>query len=103
VTELAVTEHSSRFSQFDKLLRGWWDLDPSPARRAEMSKCWDEGVRANLDQYVEAVLAAQEAGLPVVLGLQVDYFPSQMGKVAATPATSFLAACTGSGRGSSTP
>ena len=42
VTELAVTEHSSRFRQFDTLLRGWWDQDPSPARRAETSTCWDE-------------------------------------------------------------
>jgi len=83
VTELALTEHSSRFSQFDRVLRGWWDVDPSRARRAEMSKSWDEELGADLDQYVEAALAAREAGLPVVVGLEVDYFPGQMDKVAA--------------------
>jgi histidinol-phosphatase (PHP family) len=83
VTELAVTEHCSRFVQFDHLLRGWWERDPSPARRAEMSHCWDEELGANLDQYVETALAAREAGLPVVVGLEVDYFPDQMDKVAA--------------------
>jgi histidinol-phosphatase (PHP family) len=81
VTELAVTEHSSRFIQFDRLLRGWWDRDPSPARRAEASKSWDEELGADLDQYVETALAAREAGLPVVVGLEVDYFPGRMDKV----------------------
>ncbi len=83
VTELAVTEHCSRFCQFDQLLRGWWNEDPNPARRAEMSNCWDEEVGADLDQYVETVLAAKAAGLPVVVGLEVDYFPGQMDNVAA--------------------
>jgi hypothetical protein len=68
VSELAVTEHSSRFRQFDQLLRGWWENDPSPARRAEMSKSWDEELGADLDEYVEVALAAREAGLPVVVG-----------------------------------
>jgi hypothetical protein len=35
VRELAVTEHTSRFAQFDALVRGWWDSDPNPALRAE--------------------------------------------------------------------
>ncbi|MGO9661519.1 MAG: PHP domain-containing protein [Acidimicrobiales bacterium] len=83
VTEVAVTEHCSRFVQFDKLLRGWWDDDPSPARRAEMSKRWDEELGANLDQYVDTALASKAAGLPIVVGIEVDYFPGQMDKVAA--------------------
>ncbi len=83
VTELAVTGHSSRFRQFDTLLRGWWDHDPSPARRAETSTCWDEELGADLDQYVGTALAAKAAGLPVVIGLEVDYVPGRMEKVAA--------------------
>ncbi len=83
VTELAVTEHSSRFVQFDTLVRGWWEGDPSPARRAETCTCWDDELGADLDQYVDAALAAKAAGLPVRLGLEVDYLPGQMAKVAA--------------------
>ena len=82
VTELAVTEHSSRFIQFDALVRGWWEEDLSPARRAETRTCWDEELGADLDQYVRTVLAARAAGLPVVVGLEVDYLPGQMTKVA---------------------
>jgi histidinol-phosphatase (PHP family) len=81
VTELAVTEHSSRFAQSDALVRGWWEEDPSPARRAETRTCWDEELGADLDHYVDSVLAAKAAGLPVVVGLEVDYLPGQMGKV----------------------
>jgi histidinol-phosphatase (PHP family) len=82
VTELAVTEHTSRFRQFDALVRGWWDEDPSPQRRAEMSRIWDEELGADLDQYVSTALAAKAAGLPVVIGLEVDYIPGRMDKVA---------------------
>jgi histidinol-phosphatase (PHP family) len=82
VTELAITEHSSRFRQLDTLLRGWWEDDPSPARRAETSTCWDEELGADLDQYVATALAAKAAGLPIVIGLEVDYLPGQMDRVA---------------------
>lgn len=82
VTELAITEHSSRFRQFDAVLRGWWQNDPNPARRAETAACWDEELGADLDQYVAAALAAKAAGLPIVIGLEVDYIPGQMEKAA---------------------
>lgn len=82
VEEIALTEHSSRFVQFDELLRGWWDADPEPERVVEMSSCWDEELGADLDQYVETAVAAQAAGLPVIVGLEVDYFPGAMDKVA---------------------
>ena len=82
VTEVAVTEHCSRFRQFDALLRGWWDQDPSPLRRAETARSWEEELGADLDQYAETLLAARAAGLPVLIGLEVDYFPGAMDKVA---------------------
>jgi histidinol-phosphatase (PHP family) len=83
VRELAVTEHTSRFAQFDALVRGWWDSDPDPALRAEAAEIWDAEQGADLDQYVETALAARAAGLPVVIGLEVDYIPGRMADVAA--------------------
>lgn len=83
VTEIAVTEHTSRFGQVDALAHGWWDQDPSPARRAETQAYWNGELGADLDQYVETALAARRAGLPVVVGLEVDYIPGHMDKVAA--------------------
>lgn len=48
----------------------------------ETRVCWDEELGADLDQYVGTALAAKAAGLPVVLGLEVDYLPGEMAKVA---------------------
>jgi histidinol-phosphatase (PHP family) len=82
VTELAITEHTSRFVQFDAVLRGWWNADPDPDLRDAAIRTWDSELGADLDQYVETALAARDAGLPVVIGMEVDYFPGQMEKTA---------------------
>jgi histidinol-phosphatase (PHP family) len=81
IHEVALTEHLFRFEQADRLLRGFWDDEPDAALRASMANYWDEHARADLDAYVECVLAAKDAGLPVVLGLEVDYYRGQMDEV----------------------
>lgn len=83
VREIALTEHLFRFAQADAVLAGFWDDDPNPGLRRTMAAYWAEHAHADLDAYVEAVLAAKGAGLPVVLGLEVDYYPDRMDKVAA--------------------
>jgi histidinol-phosphatase (PHP family) len=82
VTEIALTEHLFRFDQADAVLRGWWNADPDPALRDAMATYWDEERGADLDRYVEVVLAAKAEGLPVVLGLEVDFYPGRMADVA---------------------
>jgi histidinol-phosphatase (PHP family) len=82
VSEIALTEHLFRFAQADRLLRGFWEEEPDAALRAGMASYWSQHARADLDVYVEAVLEAKAAGLPVVLGLEVDYYPGRMGEVA---------------------
>jgi histidinol-phosphatase (PHP family) len=82
VNEIALTEHLFRFSQADRLLRGFWDDEPDAALRASMADYWDDHARADLDTYVECALAAKKAGLPVVLGLEVDYYRGRMDDVA---------------------
>jgi len=84
VVEVALTEHLFRFTQADRLLGDWWEKDePSPALRASMAGYWEFHARTDLDAYVETVLAAKGAGLPVVLGLEVDYYRGRMDQVAA--------------------
>jgi histidinol-phosphatase (PHP family) len=82
VTEIALTEHLFRFRQADRLLRGFWDDEPDAALQVSMRTYWDEHARADLDAYVECVQAAKDAGLPVVLGLEVDYYRGRMDDVA---------------------
>ncbi len=82
VHEVALTEHLFRFRQADRLLRGFWDDEPDAALRASMATYWDDHAHADLDTYVDCVLTAKGAGLPVVLGLEVDYYRGRMDDVA---------------------
>lgn len=82
VREVALTEHLFRFRDADRVLRGFWDDDGDPVLAASMERYWDEHTDAELDRYVEVALAARAAGLPVVLGLEVDYYAGRMDQVA---------------------
>ncbi len=83
VVEIAITEHLFRFVQADRLLGGFWDDDEVPEHlRESMAAYWRFHVAADLDQYVETVLDARRQGLPVVLGLEVDYYRGRMDHVA---------------------
>jgi histidinol-phosphatase (PHP family) len=84
VVEIALTEHLFRFTQADRLLGGFWEDDePSADLRRSMADYWSFHARADLDAYVETVIEAKRAGLPVVLGLEVDYYRGRMDQVAA--------------------
>ncbi len=84
VVEVALTEHLFRFVQATDLLGGFWDVDePDPALRSSMAAYWTHHARADLDRYVETALEAKRAGLPVVLGLEVDYYRGRMDEVGA--------------------
>ncbi len=82
VAEVALTEHLFRFEQADAVLGGWWRDEPAGPMRDEMAAYWRAHVSADLDAYVETALAAKAAGLPVVVGMEVDYYPGRMGTVA---------------------
>jgi histidinol-phosphatase (PHP family) len=82
VTELALTEHLFRFRQADALLRGFWDDEGVPRALADsMARYWDFHATADLDEYVQCAQEASAAGLPVVIGLEVDYYEGRMDAV----------------------
>ena len=60
VDEIGFTDHAYHFRQTKALWEIPWMLE----------RCTDD-----LDAYVDAVLEAKRRGLPVKLGLEVDYFP----------------------------
>ena len=82
VVEVALTEHLFRFVQADHLLGDWWSAEPDEALRRSMARYWQDHAHADLDAYVACVAEAKSAGLPVVLGLEVDYYPGRMDDVA---------------------
>lgn len=83
VVEVALTEHLFRFVQADRVLRDFWADDRvPPALRPSMAEYWSFHATADLDHYVGTVLEARRQGLPVVLGLEVDYYRGRMEEVA---------------------
>jgi len=84
VTEIALTEHLFRFRQADALLGGFWDDESVPPALAEsMAEYWKFHATVDLDAYVACAQEARDAGLPVVIGLEVDYYEGRMDEVAA--------------------
>jgi histidinol-phosphatase (PHP family) len=83
VAQLALTEHFFRFTQAADVVGAFWDrLDDAPPLRRELAAYFDHHARSDLDQYVALCESAKAAGLPVVTGLEVDYYPGQMDDVA---------------------
>jgi histidinol-phosphatase (PHP family) len=82
VGEIAVTEHLFRFVQAKELIGPFWEEEGSSPTGERVGAYWDHHATADLDVYVESVLAAKAAGLPLVLGLEVDYYPGRMAEVA---------------------
>ncbi|MGC9154282.1 MAG: PHP domain-containing protein [Ferrimicrobium sp.] len=83
VSEIAVTEHFYRFSQARSILSGYFRRYPESPMRDLMEQYWEQNATADLDQYVAVALEAKAAGLPVVMGLEVDYYPEAMHRVQA--------------------
>lgn len=87
VSELGFTEHLYRFHESEQVLGRFWEADrgqgSSPAALADFTARMVELDRVfRIEQYVEAVLAAKERGLPVLLGLEVDFIPGTEDAVA---------------------
>jgi histidinol-phosphatase (PHP family) len=75
VTEIGITEHFYRCVESVAVLGRWWERDPSPGLRAEMDAIMAAELNLSLDRYVKVVLDAKARGLPVKLGLEVDFEP----------------------------
>ncbi len=77
VEEIGITEHFYRCVESVPVLGRWWESDPSPVLRVEMDAIMNAELNLSLDRYVEAVVGAKARGLPVKLGLEVDFEPGK--------------------------
>lgn len=76
VTELGFTEHLYRCQEAAPVLGRFWECEPTPADVATLTAGMVAAdLSLSLDAYVEVVVGAKERGLPVKLGLEVDFFP----------------------------
>ena len=80
--EIGFTEHLYRCVESRPLLGKWWSADPRKDLR-EYTKSYVRSERVlSLERYVQAVVDAKDRGLPVLLGLEVDFFPDTAEPVA---------------------
>lgn len=83
VTELGFTEHLYRCREAVDVLGEFWQDPDTPDDVAGLSATMVAAdLTLSLDDYVEAVVSAKDAGLPVKLGLEVDFFPESIAAVA---------------------
>ena len=74
---LVITEHLFRFREAFDLLAGWWDVDPDPRLAGATAAYWRDHVSLSLPEYVRLIEDAKADGLPVWLGLEMDYIPGR--------------------------
>jgi histidinol-phosphatase (PHP family) len=81
VTEIGFTEHLYRCREAAPALGRFWEYE----RRLDLAEHTRFFVEADqtlsLDTYVETVLEGKDAGLPVKLGLEIDFFPDTFAAV----------------------
>jgi histidinol-phosphatase (PHP family) len=73
VTTICITEHLFRFSEAYEMLFGWWDADPDERLAGMVARYWKDHVSGSVTDYVRVVEQAKTAGLPVMLGLEMDW------------------------------
>jgi histidinol-phosphatase (PHP family) len=81
IEELCFTEHLYRCVESEPVLGRFWEGEAKSDLAAETERFVTEDRTLSLDSYVEAVLAAKSSGLPVLLGLEVDFFPDTIDAV----------------------
>jgi histidinol-phosphatase (PHP family) len=77
VATLAITEHLFRFREAYDLLAGWWESDPNPRLRSMTERYWADHVTLSLPAYVNLIETAKRDGLPLLLGMEMDWIPGR--------------------------
>ncbi len=83
VSELALTEHTHRFADVRAVVGDFWTREGHEPTSAAMAEYWAFHARTSLEAYVTLAQRAKDEGLPVKIGLEVDYYRGQMPEVAA--------------------
>lgn len=80
VTEIAFTEHFYRCFESADVLGPFWEQETAAIAEATRQDVLADRTMS-LDSYVDVITRAKEAGLPVLLGLEVDFFPETIDAV----------------------
>lgn len=81
VTEVGFTEHLYRCVESTDALGRFWEREPRSDLGEQAGAYVAQERKLSLERYVEVVEAAKDQGLPVKLGLEIDFFPDTMAAV----------------------
>lgn len=81
VTELGFTEHLYRTEEGLGVLGPFWKRETREDLALQAAAMVEGDRGLHLERYVEAIAVAKDRGLPVKLGLEVDFFPESIDAV----------------------
>jgi histidinol-phosphatase (PHP family) len=79
--EVGFTEHLYRCVESTEALGAFWESEPRRDLAEHTRRFVEEDRNLSIDRYVEVVVDARDRGLPVKLGLEVDFFPASIDAV----------------------
>lgn len=74
ITEIGITEHAHEFREFVPVYEHLWE-EPSSASWIQRH------FHRSIDDYLALLDAGQQAGIPLKVGLEADYFPKREGEI----------------------
>lgn len=83
VEDLCFTEHLYRCVESEPALGRFWEDEPLADLAEQTERFIADDRTLSLEAYVDAVVSAKDRGLPVKLGLEVDFFPETIDAVLA--------------------
>ncbi len=83
VNEIALTEHAHRFRDVLSVVGPFWERYGHEPTSQAMADYFDFHARNSLEEYVTLAQRAKDEGLPVKIGMEVDYYRDQMDDVSA--------------------
>ncbi len=75
VHQIAITEHCNRFEEIAEVALRLWNHEGASELRVRAEHVWETERGAHLDEYVDLLVTAQDRGLPILVGLEVDHLP----------------------------
>ncbi len=81
ITQIAITEHFHRFVQSRSWLGDFWNRFDDINLYSSMKSYFDHHATYDLEDYIEVATQAKELGLPIVVGLEMDYYKEEMSQL----------------------
>ncbi len=82
ISQIGISEHVFRFVEFKDVVGDWWnDTDDSDALKEHCERYIAAHATESIGDYLELIERGRQKGLPIVAGVELDYYPGRMQEV----------------------